>query len=134
MKLFVAALALASLAASPAFAQAYDPSVGSGNIVPPYDDPKVPSTVYWGGSTGAYAQAYSGEYGAYAQAYPGEYGGYAQMPSFGFDSYAPAAPFAYYTGSYGTYAGYGTAGYGAYAQVPMPNGERRHRRIHRHRG
>ena len=37
MKMLVAAVALATLVASPAFAQSYDPDVGSGNIVPQAD-------------------------------------------------------------------------------------------------
>ena len=37
MKMLVAAVALATLVASPAFAQSYDPDVGSGNVVPQAD-------------------------------------------------------------------------------------------------
>jgi hypothetical protein len=129
MKTFIAAVALATLVASPAFAQSYDPDLGSGNITPPYDDPEVPSTVFSGNGAGANAQAYPGHYGPYAQV----------SPFFG--GYAPAAPFAYYRGNYGTYAGYGTdAGYGAgedgaYAQAPLHPGHRTHHaRIRRHRG
>jgi hypothetical protein len=124
MKAFLAAVALATIVASPAFAQAYAPAIGSGNITPPYDDPKVPSTVFWGNGGGTYAQAYPGDHRAYAQV----------SPFFGFGGYAPAAPFAYYQGSYGTYAGYGRdAGYGAgdvgaHAQVPLNPGHRTHRR------
>ena len=36
MKRLATALALATLVASPAFAQSYDPDVGSGNIAPSY--------------------------------------------------------------------------------------------------
>jgi len=35
MKMFITAAALATVLASPAFAQSYDPDVGSGNIAPP---------------------------------------------------------------------------------------------------
>jgi hypothetical protein len=135
MKMLVAAVALATLVASPAFAQSYDPDIGSGNIVPPYDDPEVPSTVLWGNSGSAYAQAYPGQYEAYAQVSPfWGYDAYASVPFFGFGGYAPAAPFAYYNGNYGTYAGYGTPDYGAYAQVPLPNHHRPRVRAHRRRG
>jgi hypothetical protein len=130
MKTFLAAVALATLVASPAFSQSYDPDVGTGNITPPYDDPQVPWTVFSGNPGGAYAQYY-----------PGDYSGYAQVsPFFGFgSSYAPAPPFAYYRGNYGSYAGYGTdAGYGAvdtgaYAQVPIhPRHRTHHTRSRRH--
>jgi hypothetical protein len=124
MKMLVAAVALATLVASPAFAQSYDPDIGTGNIVPPQDDPQVPSTVFSGSSGGAYAQV-SPFWG---------YDAYASAPFFGFGGYAPAAPFAYYNGNYGTYAGYGTPDYGAYAQVPMPRHHRTHVRARRHRG
>jgi hypothetical protein len=125
MKTFLAAVALATLVASPAFAQSYDPDFGSGNITPPYDDPEVPSTVFWGNRGGAYAQAYPGDYGAYAQV----------SLFFGFGGYAPAAPFAYYQGNYGTYVGYGAGDVGAYAQAPLYPGHRTHHaRIRRHRG
>jgi hypothetical protein len=124
MKMLVAAAALATLVASPAFAQSYHPSIGSGNIAPPSDDPKVPSTVFWGSSTGAYAQAYPGGYGAFAQV----------APSFGFGGYAPAAPFAYVPGNYGTWAGYGAGDTGAYAQVPAGGRRAHHTRIHRGAG
>jgi hypothetical protein len=45
MSKILAALAIATVTASPAFAQAYDPSVGSGNIVSsPYrTSPTVPN-------------------------------------------------------------------------------------------
>ena len=45
MNRIVAAVAIATVIASPAFAQAYDPSVGSGNIVSsPYrSSPTVPN-------------------------------------------------------------------------------------------
>jgi hypothetical protein len=125
MKTFVAAVAFATLFASQAFAQAYAPDIGSGNIVPPYDDPKVPSTVYWANPGSANAQAYPGDYGAYAQV----------SPFYGFGGYAPAAPFAYYRGNYGTYAGYGTDDVGPYAQVPLDPGHRTHHaRSRRHGG
>jgi hypothetical protein len=39
MKTFVAGVALAALVAFPAFAQSYDPDIGTGNIAPPSDDP-----------------------------------------------------------------------------------------------
>ena len=46
MSKILAALAIATVIASPAFAQAYDPSVGSGNIVSsPYrSNPTVPGS------------------------------------------------------------------------------------------
>jgi hypothetical protein len=135
MKMLVAAVALATLVASPAFAQSYDPDLGSGNIAAPSDDPEVPSTVFSGNPGGAYAQAYPGNYGAYAQVFPlFGYDAYAQAPTFfGYGGYAPAAPFAYYTGNYGSYAGYGNAGSGDYAQVPLQSGHRAHARVRRHR-
>jgi|SRR5262247_3209796 len=39
MKTFIAALALAGLVSFPAFAQSFDPAVGSGNIAPNYAAP-----------------------------------------------------------------------------------------------
>jgi hypothetical protein len=119
MKMLVAVAALATLLASPAFAQSYHPSIGSGNIAPPSDDPKVPSTVFWGNQSDAYAQAYPGGYGAFAQV----------GPSFG--GYAPAAPFAYVPGNYGTWAGFGSADTGAYAQVPAGGRRAHHARVRR---
>jgi hypothetical protein len=54
MKLLATALALATLVASPAFAQSYDPDLGSGNIVP-----RAGLTAPW--------LAYHGHHGAYAR-------------------------------------------------------------------
>jgi hypothetical protein len=65
--------ALAAVIASPAFAQSYDPSVGSGNIVPPLSQP---NPMIGGAST----QAYSGG-GNAAFAYEPERG-------YGYSSYA----------------------------------------------
>ena len=57
MKILLAALAIAAAVATPAFAQAYDPEFGTGNI--------VPNPVH-----GGYGQpAYHGGYGAYARGY-----------------------------------------------------------------
>ena len=39
MKMLAAAVALAALVASPAFAQSYDPDLGTGNVAPTSDDP-----------------------------------------------------------------------------------------------
>lgn len=55
MKKLIAAAALATLIAAPAFAQSYDPSLGSGNIAR---------------QTAPFAVSPSG-FGAYAQAVPG---------------------------------------------------------------
>ena len=48
MSRIVAALTIATALASPAFAQSYDPSVGSGNIVksPYQNNPTVPHDAY----------------------------------------------------------------------------------------
>jgi hypothetical protein len=54
MKTTIAAVALATLIASPAVAQSYDPSVGSGNIAPRVTAP-APRVLYRG-AHGAYAQ------------------------------------------------------------------------------
>jgi hypothetical protein len=54
MKMLAAAVALAALVASPAFAQSYDPDIGTGNIAPPSDDP-------------AYVAAPQGDFGAFAR-------------------------------------------------------------------
>jgi len=56
MKKLLAAAALATALASPAFAQAYDPDVGSGNITPPLYAHSPESAQ--AGDAGAYAQAY----------------------------------------------------------------------------
>src|SRR5262249_2264612 len=88
-KMFLAAAALATLVASRAFAQSYDPDVGSGNTVgrqtPP--GPTAPWAAYQGaqGAQGAYARVpagrphvrtapwagYQGAQGAYARVAPG---------------------------------------------------------------
>jgi hypothetical protein len=54
MKMLVVGVALAALVASPAFAQSYDPDVGTGNIAPPSDDPAYASGVYQGGPDAPY--------------------------------------------------------------------------------
>ena len=54
MRMLAAALALAALVASPAFAQSYDPDLGAGNIAPPSDDPVYAAGLHQGGY-GAYA-------------------------------------------------------------------------------
>jgi len=46
MKTLIAALALASLVATPAFAQSYDPSIGTGNIKNPVAKAPQPATSY----------------------------------------------------------------------------------------
>jgi len=51
MSKIVAAVVLATVVASPAFAQSYDPSVGSGNIVQ-----SANQSTKWPGAVGAYAQ------------------------------------------------------------------------------
>jgi hypothetical protein len=61
MKMFAVAAVLATLVASPAFAQSYDPDIGSGNIAP---NASIPSQ----GGFGAYAWAPG--YGAFAQVPP----------------------------------------------------------------
>jgi hypothetical protein len=58
MKFLAAAAVLATLVASPAFAQSYDPDIGTGNIVP------------WGGSP-AYSQGYQPDANASARVVPG---------------------------------------------------------------
>jgi hypothetical protein len=65
--LIAAAVALATLAASPAFAQSYDPDIGSGNIAPPSDDPNYTAGVYQGGANAFAWSPYQGGYGAFAQ-------------------------------------------------------------------
>jgi len=54
MRTIIAAAALATIVASPAFAQSYDPSVGSGNIAPRVTAP-APRVLYRG-AHGAFAQ------------------------------------------------------------------------------
>jgi hypothetical protein len=58
VKILVAAAVLATLVASPALAQSYDPDIGTGNIVP------------WGGSP-AYSQGYQPDARASARVAPG---------------------------------------------------------------
>ena len=60
MKTFIAGLALASLLAFPAFAQSYDPDVGSGNIVSWSDAQHVSGSIarVVPGGTGAATSAY----------------------------------------------------------------------------
>ena len=55
MRTTIAAVALATIIASPAFAQSYDPSVGSGNIAPQVSAPVYRSLPYVG-AHGAYAR------------------------------------------------------------------------------
>jgi hypothetical protein len=65
--LVAAAVALATLVASPAFAQSYDPDLGSGNIAPPSDDPNYTAGVYQGGYNAFAWSPAQGGYGAFAQ-------------------------------------------------------------------
>jgi hypothetical protein len=70
MKILVAAaVAVATLVASPAFAQSYDPDIGSGNIAP------VPGDSYagWGG--------YQSGYNAFASVPHHGHGAFAQVPA-----------------------------------------------------
>jgi len=53
MRTTIAAVALATIIASPAWAQSYDPSVGSGNIAAQVTGPRYTPYV---GAHGAYAQ------------------------------------------------------------------------------
>jgi len=64
MKKAIAALALATATAvaSPAFAQSYDPSVGTGNIAPQV---RVPQVKLDKGARGAYAQVRHGAAGGF---------------------------------------------------------------------
>jgi hypothetical protein len=55
MRTTLAAVALATIIASPAFAQSYDPDLGSGNIAAQVTAPALRSTPYVG-AHGAYAQ------------------------------------------------------------------------------
>ena len=74
MKMLVAGAALATLVASPAFAQSYDPSLGTGNIVPNY------STTY----TNSVAPH---SHGAFARVVPGGAAlssPFARTPAFGY--------------------------------------------------
>jgi hypothetical protein len=57
MKKTIAALALATVVASPALAQSYDPSVGTGNIAPQASVPQVKLDM---GAHSAYAQVRHG--------------------------------------------------------------------------
>jgi opacity protein-like surface antigen len=61
MKKLIAAAALATVLASPAFAQSYDPDVGSGNIVPSVTA-QAPSSAF-----DAYARAHDNTPGAFAR-------------------------------------------------------------------
>jgi hypothetical protein len=62
MKTLIAATALAVVLASPAFAQSYDPDIGTGNIVPPVAA-QAPR-----GAFDAYARVHSHSLGAFAGA------------------------------------------------------------------
>ena len=55
MKMLVAAAALATLVASPAFAQSYDPDLGSGNITAGTEVP-APAWSRYGGARSAYGR------------------------------------------------------------------------------
>ena len=56
MKMLVAAVAFATLVASPAFAQSYDPDIGSGNTAPQADAANYLSQPLYQGHVGAFAQ------------------------------------------------------------------------------
>ena len=56
MKMLVAAVALATLVASPAFAQSYDPDIGSGNVAPRADAANYLRAPLYRGQLGAFAQ------------------------------------------------------------------------------
>lgn len=56
MKMLVAAVAFATLVASPAFAQSYDPDIGSGNVVPQVDAANYLRAPLYRGNQGAFAQ------------------------------------------------------------------------------
>ena len=56
MKMLIAAVALATLVASPALAQSYDPDVGSGNVAPPADAANYLRAPVYQGNYGAFAQ------------------------------------------------------------------------------
>ena len=62
MKKLIAAAALASVLVSPAFAQSYDPSVGSGNLAPQINTQAFRSQARatLQGALGAYAQVHRG--------------------------------------------------------------------------
>jgi hypothetical protein len=75
VKILVAAAVLATLVASPALAQSYDPDIGTGNIVP------------WGGSP-AYSQGYQPDASASARVVPGRR--QAQSP---YNAYGAVTPF-----------------------------------------
>ena len=60
MKTIIAAATLATLIASPAFAQSYDPSVGSGNIAPQVQVQAPTLQMKLQGAQGAYAQVQNG--------------------------------------------------------------------------
>lgn len=78
LKNFMLGAALAAMLAAPAFAQAYDPSAGSGNIVSPNGTPVTAGTPAYLGPGKAYAHVPPG--GGYAYA-PGWYGNaYAYQP------------------------------------------------------
>jgi len=64
MKTLISAMALATLVASPAFAQSYDPDLGSGNITPPAYARSGP---WVGSATGAFARIEPGTYAAWSQ-------------------------------------------------------------------
>ena len=60
MKTIIAAATLAALISSPAFAQSYDPSVGSGNIAPRAQTQVPTLQMKLQGAQGAYAQVGNG--------------------------------------------------------------------------
>jgi hypothetical protein len=60
MKTIIAALALATAIASPAFAQSYDPSVGSGNLTAQYNAPAAQQLKLHNSVLGAYARVGNG--------------------------------------------------------------------------
>jgi hypothetical protein len=60
MKTIIAAATFATLIASPAFAQSYDPSVGSGNIAPKVQVQAPTLQMKLQAAQGAYAQVQNG--------------------------------------------------------------------------
>ena len=61
MKMLVAAVAFATLIASPAFAQSYDPDIGSGNVAPQADAANYLRAPLYRGHDGAFAQVPTGQ-------------------------------------------------------------------------
>jgi len=94
MKTLIASLALASVLAFPAFAQSYDPDLGTGNIAAGIEAPVSPSEAH-----GAYAQVpnkttadarrVSGQGGVRLQS---PYAAYASVTPFGSPANATASP------------------------------------------